>query len=186
MSDTAIRYSKSQINKAGLAIRDATSWNSELDWAIGAIGSWRSFHEFPLRATFLSLDFDAKNMDKSAMVSERLKRLDAIHLKLRRPENRPMKLSTMQDIAGCRAVVDSIKIARELAYLYPKVSHDYITSPKPDGYRSLHIVEHYEPRSDEDERYRGCKIEIQIRSRLQHGWAAALETVDFVREEKLK
>jgi hypothetical protein len=28
--------------------------------------------------------------------------------------------------------------------------------------------------------------EIQIRSHLQHGWAAALETVDFVREEKLK
>ena len=120
------------------------------------------------------------------MVSERLKRLDAIHLKLRRPENRQMKLSTMQDVAGCRAVVDSLKAGRELASLYSKVSHDYITTPKPDGYRSLHIVEHYEPRSDADERYRGCKIEIQIRSRLQHGWAAALETVDFVRKEKLK
>ncbi len=186
MSDAVLPYSKSQVNKAGLAIRDATSWMPELNWAFDAINAWRSFHAYPLRVAFLRLEFDAKNDYGAAMVSERLKRLDAIHLKLRRPENHRMKLSTMQDIAGCRAVVDTIKEARQLAAAYPKPSHDYISAPKADGYRSLHVVEHYEPRGAEDERYRGCKIEIQIRSRLQHGWAAALETVDFVREEKLK
>jgi putative GTP pyrophosphokinase len=186
LSDAALQYSKSQINKAGLAIRDARSWSPELDWAFDAVGSWRSFHAYPLRVALLRLEFDAKNMDKLAMVSERLKRLDAIHLKLRRAENHQMKLSTMQDIAGCRAVVNSVKDARDLASTYPKLAHDYISTPKPDGYRGLHIVERYEPRGDEDERYRGCRIEIQIRSRVQHGWAAALETFDFVRDEKLK
>jgi hypothetical protein len=186
LSDAAAHIPKSQVNKAGLAIRDASLWSPDLDWAFDAIGSWRSFHAYPLRAEFLRLEFDAKNMDKFAMVSERLKRLDAIHLKLRRPENHPMKLSTMQDIAGCRAVVENLTEARQLAALYPKISRDYVSTPKADGYRSLHIVERYEPRNKEDEPYRGCKIEIQIRSRLQHGWAAALETIDFVKEEKLK
>jgi hypothetical protein len=83
-------------------------------------------------------------------------------------------------------VVESVNAARELAGTYPAISRDYIKRPKSDGYRSLHIVKEYEPISAEDEVYRDCKVEVQIRSRLQHGWAAALETIDFINEERLK
>jgi hypothetical protein len=96
--------------------------------------------------------------------------------KLCRPENRNMKLSTMQDIAGCRAVLDSVEDVRRLANEYGKTRRDYIARPKPDGYRSIHIVEHQH----------GCQVEIQIRSAYQHVWAAAVETIDLLRGERLK
>ena len=44
-------------------------------------------------------------------------------------------------------------------------SHDYVTAPKPDGYRSLHLVN----------RNHGRLIEIQLRTPLQDAWANAVE-----------
>ena len=57
--------------------------------------------------------------------------------------------------------------------------------PKKDGYRSLHII--YEYKSDKCKTdYNGLRVEVQIRSRLQHLWATAVETVDFFTRQAIK
>jgi hypothetical protein len=128
----------------------------------------------------------ARRIDSAAIVSQRLKRVSSIRAKLARPENRNMKLSTMQDIGGCRAVVRDIAAMKQLVSLYGSVESDYVQSPKDDGYRSIHLVERYNPRFQKHEEYRGYRIEIQLRSRLQHAFATAVETVDAILGQKLK
>jgi ppGpp synthetase/RelA/SpoT-type nucleotidyltranferase len=180
-------YSNKQINNAGISLRDAEQWTDELGHAFDLIGEWRSSHAYPLRLAYTVLQRRAKRIDSLAVVSQRLKRIVAISKKLRRPENRNMKLSTMQDIGGCRAVVNTIQEVRQLTASYrAEPDYDYIQQPKLDGYRSLHLIERYEPRSEKHELYKGCRTEIQIRSRLQHAWATAVEAVDFIFEQKLK
>lgn len=64
--------------------------------------------------------------------------------------------------------------------------YDYIQSPKPDGYRGIHIVGRY--RSEDEERaiWNGQRIESQLRSRLQHAFATAVETVTTFTSKPLK
>jgi ppGpp synthetase/RelA/SpoT-type nucleotidyltranferase len=180
-------YSNKEINRAGISLRNAGWWTDELSRAYDVVGDWRSSHSYPLRLVYTVLQRRAKPIDSLAVISQRLKRIPAITKKLRRPENHDMKLSTMQDIGGCRAIVDSIGQVRQLAASYrAEVDYDYIQEPKPDGYRSIHIIERCQPRTEKHERYRGYRTEIQIRSRLQHAWATAVEAVDFVFGQKLK
>jgi hypothetical protein len=98
----------------------------------------------------------------------------------------------MQDIGGCRAVLGSIpEVARlHRTYLQSDLKHklihedNYIERPKATGYRGIHLV--YSYRSDRKETYNGLKIEIQLRTQLQHAWATAVEVVGFFRKELLK
>lgn len=53
--------------------------------------------------------------------------------------------------------------------------YDYIRNPKPDGYRGIHIVGRYEARAKKNEPWNGQRIEIQLRSQLQHAFATAVE-----------
>jgi len=97
--------------------------------------------------------------------------------------------SQMQDIGGCGAVVSSVQAVRLLHERYKRseIKHkllstdDYIAAPKTSGYRSLHLV--YSYFSDRKKTHNGLRIEVQIRSSLQHAWATAVETVGtFIRQ----
>lgn len=66
------------------------------------------------------------------------------------------------------------------------VVKDYVSSPKVDGYRSLHLVEQYMPSTERHEKHAGRKIEIQLRTRLQHAWATGVETVDSLLQQNIK
>ncbi len=98
----------------------------------------------------------------------------------------------MQDIGGCRAVVTSVSQVETLTDNYKRshIKHllhkhnDYINEPKSSGYRGVHLVYRY--RSDRQDTYNDQKIEIQIRSRLQHAWATAVETVGTFTQQALK
>jgi len=75
-------------------------------------------------------------------VSQRLKRVPTILDKLRREPG--MALSWMQDIGGCRAVLDSIEEIRRVERRYTRTGArrvvriaDYVTKPKATGYRGL-------------------------------------------------
>lgn len=105
----------------------------------------------------------------------------------------------MQDLGGCRAVVRTVGQVDRLARVYQKSlaknpneraefvkPFDYIAHPKEDGYRSLHLVYKYRSRVAQRAVYNGLRIEIQIRSRLQHAWATAVETVDICTGQALK
>lgn len=99
----------------------------------------------------------------------------------------------MQDIAGCRAVVKNSAVLEQLKqrYLDSDLKHvlrepvdDYIAHPKPSGYRGIHII--YTYKSDRQGTYNGLKVEVQLRTQLQHAWATAVEIVGFFRQEFLK
>jgi hypothetical protein len=56
-------------------------------------------------------------------------------------------------------------------------------NPQKSGYRGIHLVYRYNGRKTE---YNGLKIEIQIRTVIQHAWATAVETVGMFTQQALK
>ena len=104
-----------------------------------------------------------------------------------------MSLYRMQDLGGCRVIVDSIDQVYESLDKYKKsrIRHilkrenDYIQNPKASGYRSYHIV--YQFHSDDKETYnKNILIEIQFRTKLQHIWATAVEMMGIYTKSNLK
>ncbi len=55
--------------------------------------------------------------------------------------------------------------------------------PKKDGYRGIHLI--YQCNSKNSD-YQNSKIELQLRTKLQHAWATAVEIVDSFEGEQLK
>jgi Region found in RelA / SpoT proteins len=111
---------------------------------------------------------------------------------------RDMKLSQMQDLGGCRAILSNVNNVRRLYTLYRETDdlfefeggtkcYDYIwDKPKTDGYRGIHIVGRYRARVESNESWNGQRIEIQLRSQLQHAFATAVETVATFTRTSLK
>lgn len=180
------------MNRAGCVLVDPTSFNLlEADEAYQIINNWRSSHSFPLNTFQIGLRNKAKQVDDRSLVAQRLKRLSSIGAKLERFPD--MKLSQMQDIAGCRAIVESVPKVNQLVRLYERsdIKHklvhkdDYIAEPKASGYRSIHLI--YKYYSDKKSKsYNDLKIEVQLRSTLQHAWATAVETVGTFIQQALK
>lgn len=89
----------------------------------------------------------------------------------------------MQDIGGCRAVVSSVENVRLLRDEFHDSGlkhellreYNYLDNPRSTGYRSWHLV--YKYYSDKSTAWNDLRIEVQIRSPLQHAWATAVETV---------
>ena len=103
-------------------------------------------------------------------VTQRLKELPTIVRKLDREGNR-VQLSTMEDVAGARVVVDTVQQLRRLEdrwldARFPMHRHrDYIDEPPSSGYRGVHLVLEHRDRL----------VEVQLRSRIQHRWAELVE-----------
>jgi ppGpp synthetase/RelA/SpoT-type nucleotidyltranferase len=62
---------------------------------------------------------------------------------------------------------------------------DYIQNPKPDGYRSIHLIFRYVGTAPNNAWDR-LRVEMQLRSQHQHAWATALEAVDIFTKQALK
>ena len=105
-----------------------------------------------------------------------------------------MKLSTMQDIGGCRAVLGSLDELWAFAALFKRrrIIHeleredDYIGEPKGSGYRGIHLVYRYKETAGPRALFSGYSAEVQIRTSLQHAWATAVETVGTFLDQSLK
>lgn len=186
------KYSRNRIDKAGGLLLSPHAWTegAEIEDALEIINNHRSSHNYPLLVFRIELARKAHKVDSSATIAQRIKRLRSIEAKLTRfPQ---MRLSHMQDIGGCRAVVRNVGAVRALANLYrkSKAAHtrlrikDYLTTPPPSGYRGVHFI--YAFKSTKRPQYDGLKIEIQLRSRQQHAWATAVETVDVFTGQALK
>lgn len=164
--------SKSQVKKAGRRIRRylrGDDPNAQVVDAVDVMERWRRAHSYPLMKANNGLRSRARTIGVVAEVSQRLKRRQTILEKLGREPT--LDLSLMQDIGGCRAVVESIGDLRKLeariqAGRLPVISYsDYIQAPRQSGYRGVHIVVAYEERA----------IEIQLRTQVMHEWALASE-----------
>lgn len=182
-----IKYSRSQIKKAGKKYVAPDTNEAERNEALTLINNWRAAHSFPLQVIYMHVQRIAP---PNAVVAQRLKRLYSITQKLFRFPN--MSLTAMQDIGGCRVIVDSIpqvyamidRLKSSRMRHHKKEEYDYIATPKPDGYRSYHIVFSYF--SDKNQKYNGLFIEIQIRTHIQHIWATAIEMMDTFTGNPLK
>ena len=163
---------------------------SEWLWSYGVVENWRSSHAYPINTFQATLRNRLKTVDKDALVVQRLKRMPSMISQLRRFKS--MKLARMQDIGGLRAVVSDLGKVRELEKKYRKSrfkhglvsTKDYISHPKESGYRSIHLV--YKYQNNKVPEYNGLHIELQIRSKLQHYWATAVETMGTFLEYALK
>jgi hypothetical protein len=199
MAWTTPHYSKNKVNAAGEALVEPAPigdniaydiWLGEYGDALDIINNWRSAHNFPLNTFHIGLRRRAQIIDRNCITAQRIKRLSSIELKLKRFET--MTLSQMQDIGGCRAILSSVGQVNKLrsAYAESEIKHqlhqedNYITSPKESGYRGIHLIYRYY--SDKKKDYNSLKIEIQMRSQLQHLWATAVETVGTFVQQALK
>lgn len=153
--------------------------------------NWRAAHAYPLNTFQVTLRGRAQRIDPNALTAQRLKRTPSIVAKLQRFEK--MSLDRMQDIGGCRAVMKDLSSVYRLrdAIDEARVGHeqetpkDYINNPKDDGYRSIHLIFKYQGKGQK-EVYNGLRIEVQLRSQIQHAWATAVETVGLFRREAIK
>lgn len=181
------KYSKSEINKAGSIIADSTSSKEDRDNALIILNNWRAAHAYPLQVICNNLRL--RNPD--AIVVQRLKRLESITGKIERFLD--MSLYRMQDLGGCRVIVNTIDQVYEAVNKYKnsrirhilKREYDYIQNPKNSGYRSYHMV--YQFYSDKKDTYnKNMLIEIQFRTKLQHIWATAVEMMGIYTKSNLK
>src|SRR4051812_46820847 len=106
--------SNAALDRAGAAVKQAIFIDSG---QYDLVNNWRAAHSFPLNTIQTNLRYRARKVDANRMVvTQRLKRLASIRSKL---ERRPsMRLSQMQDIGGCRAVVSDVISVRRLADMY--------------------------------------------------------------------
>lgn len=184
-------YSRQAVNNAGDTFVAPLASREDRELALAVINNWRSSHSVPLNTLQMNLRRGASDFDDDPTVAQRIKRLSSIRLKLDRFPD--MKLARMHDIGGCRAVLSSVDNVEALTAFYKTKSRmkhrivredPYIAVPKPSGYRGIHLVFSYF--SDKDAAWNGLKIEMQIRTRLQHAWATAVETAGAFTEQALK
>lgn len=183
-------YNKHQINMAGKTIITPNATDSEKKHALKVIDNWRAAHAYPMHTFAINLKRQVIGIE-GAVVVQRIKRLDTICGKLSRFPG--MQLYRMQDLGGCRVILPTVddvyKVKNQIESSRirheEKAPKDYIKEPNPDtGYRSVHLI--YKYKSDKVKEYNGLMIEIQLRTRLQHLWATAVETVGVFTSNGLK
>jgi putative GTP pyrophosphokinase len=177
--------SRSRINTAGRRLRKVIQGELAPDEInlrdeVRVVQVFRAAHAAPLRKTAAGLYYYAKKHSSIAttrrqpIVAQRLKRMRTIYDKLTREPH--MALSRMEDIGGCRALFEStdqvyaaaadIKSQKRWAIVRER---DYIAEPKGEsGYRAVHRV------AEKD----GRRIEMQLRTLMQHSWAELIESTD--------
>ncbi len=178
--------SKTKVDKAGETLFN-NAFDKNYSEALKTLSLWRVYHAAPLNSFTKTLKTRAQKIspNKEFIVAQRLKRTPSIVLKLQ--VHKTMRLSTMQDIGGLRAILDNTENVYSLTNLYrsSRTKHelfsldDYIEKPKADGYRGVHLV------------YKLTKtpsifLEIQMRSYLQHIWATGVEVFGTLQESSFK
>lgn len=173
--------SNSALDKVGDIIRQQ-KMDPKYQDAVNVLNIWRESHGKILDNYYDKCVRLAKRINKNnIVVAQRLKRLPTIINKLNRFEN--MRLSSMQDVAGVRIIVDDMNQLKVVEKSLLRWKHlkrartkDYIQNPKDSGYRGKHFI------FEKDEMY----VEIQLRTQMQHLWATSLETIDAFRGTSLK
>lgn len=183
-------FSKTQVSKAGSILISKSATPEEHRDALELLNHWRACHAYPINTFQATLRDRLRRLNIDALVAQRLKRTPSILKKLER--NPGMQMARMQDIGGLRAVVSSIAEVKKIHKLYSDINFnhikdgedDYIKYPKSSGYRSLHLI--YKYKNPGNPKYDGLRVELQIRTKLQHAWATAVETIGTFLDQSLK
>jgi len=185
-------FERIEVNRAGQTFVNPDSSEPEKEQALHIINNWRASHYFPLNTFQMRLRKQAKRINPDALVAQRIKRLASIKHKLERFPD--MKMAQIQDIGGCRAIMQDVSEVDSLVNVYKHESRgikhrlakeqNYILNPKDSGYRGVHLI--YKYLSDKRNDYDDMKIEVQIRTFRQHAWATAVEIVGTFIGQSLK
>ncbi|WP_242031208.1 RelA/SpoT domain-containing protein [Anabaena sp. FACHB-1237] len=180
-------FSKKQIRKAGESLIGKDE-KIGIDDALIILSNWRGSHAYPLNSVQNSLRYRAKQLDNDYIITQRLKRASSIKDKLNRFPD--MKLDRIQDIGGCRAILSNTQLVYQLREDIINMQsvniikeYDYIEKPKESGYRGIHLISQY---CGKQSIFEGLRIEIQIRNKIQHYWATAVEIIDRFTNQQLK
>ena len=189
-----IKWEKLQFSKSSARTAAKKLVINELSFqermqSVQILANFRSAHGYPMQSMIGHIRDKALSIDKKAIVVRRLKRIPSIISKLRRIPT--MQVSTMGDIGGIRVIVKSMEQAIRLAEILANSKtrnkllrkNDYIASPKESGYRSIHLTYSYQGAKKD---YRDLRVELQIRSMVQHSWATAVEVIDTFTQQNLK
>lgn len=187
-----MKYSRNKINISGKVLLAGPEMGFPYTDANLVVEDWRKLHMIPLQELVEEVTrILADGGVQAAFSSHRLKRMTSIIAKLR--HNPGMGLGGLQDIGGARFVfedIDSLLKAQKIIsqanfehFVTDRESYDYVAKPKASGYRSIHFT--YKYVSDNDD-YNGLRVELQIRTRLQHDWAMAVETAELISKSSLK
>ncbi|MER9094465.1 RelA/SpoT domain-containing protein [Mesorhizobium sp. M0700] len=154
--------------------------------------NWRNSHIYPMRRIHheLMANVRQRGVKLQGFTSARLKRMQSIREKLGESST---KFDQMQDLGGCRAIMDSVDEYRQLIAKYREggTGHrirndtDYFEKPRASGYRGHHFVLEFQPEANEYQ-HKDRRIEVQLRTGLQHAWATAVEAVGIMRRENMK
>lgn len=156
--------SKGAIDRIGTRLRDAEHPDpADVAWYV----EWSATFEEALRETLAVVGAAA---DRAGVLLDqktaRIKQLYSIVAKLRRGHPR---LSSIDDIAGCRAVVereaDVNALVLQLATARVKRVRDYRKRDR-NGYRAVHLTLVNDA---------GQTVELQLRTEIQHVWAGLSE-----------
>lgn len=173
--------SRSKIDKSGRYLTEQIEL-SDVAEAIdleNLFDEYRKSHLQPLSENTIEIQRWLVNYGGSYYMAQRLKRKPQIIRKLKRLS---VRLTQLQDIGGCRIIVDSNKdVDSLLGYLNEKLSSqsvvnikratDYRLKGRDDsGYRAVHLI---------FERA-GKTLELQIRSSVQHYWAENIERTSVI------
>lgn len=175
--------SKSQIDRLGERLKAGPISEADLN----LLDSYRRSFKDPYETVFSLLCEEMRRQKLDVEPTGRVaKTIPSIVEKLRRES---IRLTQIQDIAGCRVVVDNIVTQdrlveslinpRRIRAISLSGEHDNSVAPplfpdasvvdrrvKPShGYRAVHVIV----------KITGKPVEIQIRSRLQHLWAEFCE-----------
>lgn len=180
------KFSKKQIRKAGDKLAAGSLSDEERLEALQIVGHWRAAHMEPLRKTLSMLE-EVCGHDESTILVSRLKRISTTINKLSRPGYN-FNLTTLRDIAGCRLIVQTDDDVRRVAEAIRakdqcRDTKDYMLEPRESGYRGIHLICRHDAQSYG---YEKLDVEVQVRSRLQHDWATAVEIYDMITGANLK
>ena len=119
-------------------------------------------------------------------IESRLKTVESAYEKLKRRgyAQTPQNLSRLTDIAGVRVVCGYIEDIYKIARVFLNQNgirllkeKDYIKNPKPNGYRSLHLI--VEVPVSLSTLQMGMPVEIQLRTISMNMWASLEHEVSY-------
>jgi len=174
---------KSQINKLGKSLRLSIREGKSIDKVdLEKLQAYRTSFKDDIAPVFENVARLSKKIRKDSLTSLRIKRIESILSKIKREPT--MSLGNMGDIAGCRVITHSKSalslIRNQISEIYEITNvKDYVSKPKPDGYRGYHIY----IKSPVNEHK---QVEIQLRHVKTHKWASLVEIIDIIYDLKLK
>jgi len=160
--------SKSQIDRLGERLRHGPLNESDLRLLDDYRRSFAEAYEAVVRTIRQLGEFPTGRLAKST---------DSIVGKLRRES---LRLSQMQDIAGCRLVIATVVDQEQLIASFSTAFPGRVIIDRRDkpsyGYRAVHIIVEIS----------GKPVEIQLRTQLQHMWAEVSEKLSDVLDSAIK